>query len=38
MSIAVLANADPGLADQAGDLLAGDPVGHDVVGTKLTDA
>ena len=39
MSIAVLASADPGLAiSQAGDLLAGDPVGHNVVGTKLADA
>ena len=39
MSIAVLASADPGLAiRQAGDLLAGDPVGHNVVGTKLADA
>ena len=39
MSIAVLASGDPGLAiSQAGDLLAGDPVGHNVVGTKLADA
>lgn len=39
MSIAVLASADPGLViGQAGDLLASDPVGHNVVGTKLTDA
>jgi hypothetical protein len=39
MSIAVLASADPGLVmGQAGDLLAGDPVGHNVVGTKLADA
>lgn len=39
MSIAVLADADPGLAmGRAGDLLAGDPVGHNVVGTKLADA
>jgi ribosomal protein S18 acetylase RimI-like enzyme len=39
MSIAVLASADPGLViSQAGELLAGDPVGHNVVGTKLADA
>jgi RimJ/RimL family protein N-acetyltransferase len=39
MNIAVLAGADPALAlSQAGDLLAGDPVGHNVVGTKLADA
>jgi ribosomal protein S18 acetylase RimI-like enzyme len=39
MNIAVRASADPGLAlGQAGDLLAGDPVGHNVVGTKLADA
>ena len=39
MSIAVLATADPGLAmDRAGDLVAGDPVGHNGVGTKLADA
>src|SRR5271168_3691762 len=39
MSIAVLASADAGLVlGQAGDLLAGDPVGHNVVGTKLADA
>lgn len=39
MSIAVLASADPGLViGQAGELLAGDPVGHNVVGTKLADA
>src|SRR5215469_13518813 len=39
MSISVLATADPRLViDQAGALLAGDPVGHNVVGTKLTDA
>jgi hypothetical protein len=39
MSIAVLASADPGLVmGQAGDLLAGDPVGPNVVGTKLADA
>ena len=39
MSIAVLASADPDLTlGQAGDLLGSDPVGHNVVGTKLTDA
>jgi ribosomal protein S18 acetylase RimI-like enzyme len=39
MSTAVLAGSDPRLAiGQAGDLLAGDPVGHNVVGTKLADA
>lgn len=39
MSVAVLASADPGLVmGQAGGLLAGDPVGHNVVGTKLADA
>ena len=39
MSIAVLASADPELViGQAGDLLAGDPVGHNVVGTKVADA
>ena len=39
MSVAVLASADPGLViGQASDLLAGDPVGHNVVGTKLADA
>ena len=39
MGIAVTAGADPGLAmGQAGELLAGDPVGHNVVGTKLADA
>lgn len=39
MSIAVLASADPGLVlGRAGDLLAGDPVGHNVAGTKLADA
>jgi hypothetical protein len=39
MSIAVLASADPGLVmGRAGDLLAADPVGHNVVGTKLADA
>jgi predicted GNAT family acetyltransferase len=39
MGISVTASADPGLAmGQAGDLLANDPVGHNVVGTKLADA
>jgi len=39
MSIAVLAHADPGLAiRQAGELVAADPVGHNVVATKLADA
>jgi ribosomal protein S18 acetylase RimI-like enzyme len=39
MSIAVLASADPGLVlGEAGELLACDPVGHNVVGTKLADA
>jgi hypothetical protein len=39
MSIAVLASADPGLLiGLASDLLAADPVGHNVVGTKLADA
>ena len=39
MSIAVLASADPELViGQAGDLLAGDPVGHNAVGTKVADA
>jgi len=39
MSIAVLASTDPGLViGQAGDLLAGNPVGYNVVGTKLADA
>jgi hypothetical protein len=39
MSISVLASADPGLAiGMVGNLLAGDPVGHNVVGTKLADA
>jgi hypothetical protein len=39
MSISVLASADPGLViAEASDLLAGDPVGHNVVGTKLADA
>ena len=39
MSIAVVASADPDLTlGQAGDLLSSDPVGHNVVGTKLADA
>jgi predicted GNAT family acetyltransferase len=39
VSIAVLASTDPALVlGQAADLLAGDPVGHNVVGTKLADA
>jgi hypothetical protein len=39
MSIAVVPSADPGLViGEAGDLLASDPVGHNVVGTKLADA
>lgn len=39
MSMAVLHSADPSLAmDQVGELLASDPVGHNVVGTKLADA
>lgn len=39
MSIAVLASADPELViGHAGELLAADPVGHNVVGTKLADA
>lgn len=39
MSVAVLASADPGLVmGRAGSLMAGDPVGHNVVGTKLADA
>ncbi len=39
MSVAVLASADPDLViGQAGELLAGDPVGHNVVGTKMADA
>jgi ribosomal protein S18 acetylase RimI-like enzyme len=39
MRISVLASDDPGLVTgQAGDLLAADPVGHNVVGTKLADA
>jgi ribosomal protein S18 acetylase RimI-like enzyme len=39
MSVSVLASADPGLViGEASHLLAGDPVGHNVVGTKLADA
>ena len=39
MNITVVATADPGPAlAQAGELVAGDPVGHNVVGTKLADA
>jgi predicted GNAT family acetyltransferase len=39
VSIAVLASADPGLVlGQAGELVARDPVGHNVVATKLADA
>jgi predicted GNAT family acetyltransferase len=39
MTISVLASADPGLMiGAAGDLLAGDSVGHNVVGTNLADA
>jgi ribosomal protein S18 acetylase RimI-like enzyme len=39
MSIAVLASTDPRLViGQVGELLAADPVGHNVVGTKLADA
>jgi hypothetical protein len=39
MSITVLASADPRLViGQASALLAGDPVGHNVAGTKLADA
>jgi uncharacterized protein len=39
MSIAVLPSTDPRLVKgQAVDLLAGDPVGYNVVGTKLADA
>ena len=39
MSIAVVASADPDqVLGQAGDLLASNPVGHNVVGTKLADA
>jgi uncharacterized protein len=39
MSIAVVPTADPRLViGKARDLLAADPVGHNVVGTKLADA
>jgi ribosomal protein S18 acetylase RimI-like enzyme len=39
LSIAVIPRADPALViAEAGDLLASDPVGHNVVGTKLADA
>lgn len=39
MSIAVLASADPRLVTgQAEDLLASDPVAHNVIATKLADA
>jgi ribosomal protein S18 acetylase RimI-like enzyme len=39
MSTGVLASADPALVlGEAGDLLAADPAGHNVVGTKLADA
>jgi RimJ/RimL family protein N-acetyltransferase len=39
MSIGVLASADPRqVLDKAGELLAADPVGLNVVGTKLADA
>ncbi len=39
MNTAVLVSADPGLViGRAGDLLADDPVGYNVVGTKLADA
>jgi ribosomal protein S18 acetylase RimI-like enzyme len=39
ISIEVFASADPGFVlGRAGDLLTGDPVGHNVVGTKLADA
>jgi RimJ/RimL family protein N-acetyltransferase len=39
MSIAILASTDPALVtDQAGELVAADPVGHNVIGTKLADA
>lgn len=39
MSIEVLVSADPELVTgRAGDLLAADPVGHNVVGTKLAEA
>jgi hypothetical protein len=39
MSTEVLASEDPQLVSgRVGDLLAGDPVGHNVIGTKLADA
>jgi ribosomal protein S18 acetylase RimI-like enzyme len=39
MTIGVLASTDPRLVlGEAGELLAADPVGHNVVGTKLADA
>jgi GNAT superfamily N-acetyltransferase len=39
MSIEVFGSADPGFVlGRAGGLLTGDPVGHNVVGTKLADA
>jgi GNAT superfamily N-acetyltransferase len=39
MGIAVLASTDPALVtDQAGELVAADPAGHNVIGTKLADA
>jgi ribosomal protein S18 acetylase RimI-like enzyme len=39
MSMGILASTDPRLAaGQVGNLLANDPVGHNVVGTKLADA
>src|SRR4029077_6413034 len=39
MNMAVLASADPKMTiGRAGELLTGDPVGHNVVGTKLADA
>jgi uncharacterized protein len=39
MSIVVVPSSDPGLViGAAADLLAGDPVRHNVVGTKLADA
>lgn len=39
MGVAVRTSTDPGqLIASAGELLAADPVGHNVVGTRLTDA
>jgi predicted GNAT family acetyltransferase len=39
MGIAVLAGTDPALVtDQAAELVAADPAGHNVIGTKLADA